>query len=202
VYFALLPLPNPYIVLYIVVNYIGGKMRRFFTENLSPVEFLVLLSLKDGKKHGYGVIKDLQEHFGSSLEVKSGTVYPALRRLEGRGLVQTSFYESEQKEYYAITEEGKSRLEESLAPLEEGLDFSSRYYDFVCRRHPKMGKRFKLHFPEGPLTLDVTDMLAMVAGLPKEKRVEWLEMKKRKLEERLEFIRKLLEKEKGDTQPL
>lgn len=166
-------------------------------QDVSPVEFLILLSLKEGRKHGYGVIKDLQDHFGTTWEVKSGTVYPALRRLESRGFVNTSLDEAEQKEYYDITESGKRKLEEALLPIEEEMHFSSKYFDFIHHRHPGMRRMMKHKFCGGfpfgedfPLSGDDS-----AHGTHHGTRKEWLEKKKKSLEKRLEMVKRALEDE-------
>jgi len=180
-------------------------MRRFFEHNITPVEFLVLLSLKEGKKHGYGVMKDLQENFRNSWEVKSGTIYPALRRLEGRGYVQTSYDEAEQKEYYEVTEEGKHEIEESLTSIAEELGFSSRYFDFISHRFPKMKWRIDRKFSGNEsLEFDPMDhMFEVFSGvLPKREKIEWLEKWEKRLEAKLAKIRHMLSEERkkgGDS---
>jgi DNA-binding PadR family transcriptional regulator len=49
---------------------------------------LILLQLKKGPAHGYDVLQELCKQFGEVWQAKSGTVYPALRRLEEKGLVE------------------------------------------------------------------------------------------------------------------
>jgi len=57
--------------------------------------FLILLSLARGDKHGYGIIKDIATFCGTYLpgdaafgtHLASGIIYPALRRLEDQGLI-------------------------------------------------------------------------------------------------------------------
>jgi DNA-binding PadR family transcriptional regulator len=176
-------------------------MKRLFSQNISPVEFLILLSLKERQKHGYGVMKDLQEHFGSSWEVKSGTVYPALRRLEMRGLVKTSYEESEQKEYYAITPEGTREIEESLTTLAEEVGLSSRYFDYISQRLPKLAFRRKAMcgFAEKePSDFDsMGNMIDMFSEmLPREAKMEWLEKWEKRLEDKLAKIRHMLSEER------
>lgn len=52
----------------------------------------VLLSvLESGPRHGYAVIEALQARSGGELDLPTGTVYPALRRLERAGYVHSSW---------------------------------------------------------------------------------------------------------------
>ena len=53
---------------------------------LTPITFHVLLAVVDAPRHGYGIMKHVEESSGKS--VGPGTVYGALRRLAHEGLVQ------------------------------------------------------------------------------------------------------------------
>ena len=48
---------------------------------------LVLAVLEDGPRHGYAIIEALGARSGGALDLPTGTVYPALRRLERAGLL-------------------------------------------------------------------------------------------------------------------
>ena len=79
---------------------------------LRPVEFLILLSLAPGERHGYGIIQDAQaRELGLVPDV--GTLYRALRRLEDQGMVTESGRRpaadanEERRIYYAITPLGR-----------------------------------------------------------------------------------------------
>lgn len=82
-------------------------------EKLSPLsEFslYILLSLYEGEKHGYGVILRTRKYTNGKLELKTATVYAAINRFIGYGLVKYS-RDHEGKKYYKITEDGKKFLE-------------------------------------------------------------------------------------------
>jgi DNA-binding PadR family transcriptional regulator len=55
------------------------------------LDALLLASLEDGPRHGYAVIEALRQATGGRLELPSGTIYPALRRLEQAGLITGSW---------------------------------------------------------------------------------------------------------------
>ena len=69
---------------------------------------LILASLADGPKHGYALIKDIEEFAGARLG--PGTLYAALSRLESRGLVQP-LPEQDRRRPYRLTAAGLARLE-------------------------------------------------------------------------------------------
>ena len=52
---------------------------------------LLLAALEDGPRHGYAVIEILRQSTGGRLDLPTGTIYPALRRLEQAGLITGSW---------------------------------------------------------------------------------------------------------------
>ena len=60
---------------------------------VSPLQFLLLLQLNKGPKYGYEMLKFLRDEFQGVWDVKTGSVYPALRSLESRGFVETTMKE-------------------------------------------------------------------------------------------------------------
>ena len=68
---------------------------------------LVLTSLAEGPKHGYAIIKDLQQSAGVTLG--AGTLYAVLARLEDRGMIEPLPAE-ERRRPYRLTGEGESAL--------------------------------------------------------------------------------------------
>lgn len=68
-----------------------------------------MLATLDGKAfHGYAIIEALQQRSGGALDLPTGTVYPALRRLERAGFVQSewSTVGGRQRRTYRLTETG------------------------------------------------------------------------------------------------
>jgi DNA-binding PadR family transcriptional regulator len=82
--------------------------------------FLVLVALAAGRLHGYGVIQSVAELSDGRVRLRPGTVYGALDRLEGEGLVTEDGSEIEggrQRRYYRITPPGLAALEEETQRL-------------------------------------------------------------------------------------
>ena len=102
-------------------------------ERISPVQFLILLQLRKESMYGYEILKALREHFGDIWEPKTGTIYPALRRLEARDFVQTEL--KEDKEFYSLTEKGREILKGANGLLEGDLEFAEKYYRFLTPLH-------------------------------------------------------------------
>jgi len=50
-------------------------------------EFLILSSLRNGKKHGYQLTLEIEEHSDGYFQLAFGTLYPILHKLESDGLI-------------------------------------------------------------------------------------------------------------------
>ncbi len=76
---------------------------------------LVLQLLNEKKMYGYQLVKEMEARSNHTLQVKEGTLYPALHKLEEQGYVE-SFWEQQEKsparKYYEITEAGQTILSE------------------------------------------------------------------------------------------
>lgn len=79
------------------------------------LDMLVLKALARGAKHGYGVAEWIHESSSDVLHVEEGALYPALHRLELKGLLSAEWGTSENNrraKYYSLTVAGRKRLEE------------------------------------------------------------------------------------------
>ncbi|PWJ24643.1 DNA-binding PadR family transcriptional regulator [Branchiibius hedensis] len=89
---------------------------------------LYLLALLDqGPRHGYDIIRDLEERFGGLYTPSAGTVYPRLAKLEEDGLVSRT--DDGRKATYVITDAGRQEVrdrKEDLGELQADLDRSAR----------------------------------------------------------------------------
>jgi DNA-binding PadR family transcriptional regulator len=76
---------------------------------LTPALFHVLLSLADGQKHGYAILKDISERTGGQVELSTGTLYGILKRLVEEGLARPSALGStDRRRAYRLTALGRS----------------------------------------------------------------------------------------------
>ena len=72
---------------------------------------LILQTLQRGPQHGYAITQALRARSSEVLQVETGSLYPALHRLERQGFVSAKWGETEQKQrgkFYSITG-GRSR---------------------------------------------------------------------------------------------
>lgn len=87
--------------------------------NISPVEESILTILAEYELYGLEIIEALEKGSGGKLKVGFGTLYPALRRLERKGFVETRWGDETPEErggarrkYYTISPEGAEVLRE------------------------------------------------------------------------------------------
>jgi PadR family transcriptional regulator PadR len=79
------------------------------------LDLLILKALARGSMHGYGVAEWIHESSQDVLRVEEGALYPALHRLELRGLLSAEWGTSDNNrraKYYALTAAGRRRLAE------------------------------------------------------------------------------------------
>jgi PadR family transcriptional regulator, regulatory protein PadR len=82
------------------------------------LETLVLKALALEPRHGYAIARWLEDTTGDVLQVEDGSLYPALYRMEQRGLIQASWGTSElgrKAKFYRMTPAGRKRLSASTA---------------------------------------------------------------------------------------
>jgi PadR family transcriptional regulator, regulatory protein PadR len=78
------------------------------------MEMLILKALARGPMHGYGVAEWIEQTSQQVLKVEEGALYPALHRLELRGLLGARWGASENNrraKFYQLTAEGRKRLD-------------------------------------------------------------------------------------------
>lgn len=77
------------------------------------IELLVLKSVSWRPMHGYAIAKWIQDTTEDALRVEEGSLYPALHRLEDKGLIEAKWGQSESKrqaKFYSLTPRGRAAL--------------------------------------------------------------------------------------------
>ena len=79
---------------------------------LTPALFHVLLSLADGEKHGYAILKEVEARTDGAVRLSTGTLYGIIKRLLVEGLIVESrrrpaSNDDERRRYYRMTEFGR-----------------------------------------------------------------------------------------------
>lgn len=81
------------------------------------LDVLILKTLSWGPLHGYGVSRAIRRATGDVLTVEEGALYPALRRLEARGLAEATWGTTDtgrEARFYRLTDAGTATLEAEL----------------------------------------------------------------------------------------
>ena len=77
------------------------------------LDMLILQTLQWGPQHGYGISQAIRGRSGDVLQVETGSLYPALHRLEKQGWVMSQWKQTESNQrakYYRLTPAGKRQL--------------------------------------------------------------------------------------------
>ena len=83
----------------------GGRSRFFES---GEVRLALLSLLSEGPKHGYQLMKELEERSGGLYRASAGSVYPTLQQLEDEGLIMAELRDG--KRIFSITESGRVEL--------------------------------------------------------------------------------------------
>lgn len=81
------------------------------------LEMLLLAALEAKPAHGYRVVETLRQRSGGTFDLPEGTLYPALHRLEGAGLVTSAWSDEtgRRRRVYQLTAKGRRSLAERQA---------------------------------------------------------------------------------------
>jgi transcriptional regulator len=77
------------------------------------LDLLILQTLARGEQHGHGISQAIRARSGELLSVETGSLYPALHRLEKKGWLGAEWKSSENNQrakYYRLTKAGRKQL--------------------------------------------------------------------------------------------
>jgi DNA-binding PadR family transcriptional regulator len=83
---------------------------------LSPIVYHMLLALFDGEKHGYGIMKTVEDDTNGQMSIPLGTLYGSIKRMLAAGLIAETGErpdpesDDERRRYYQITGFGQQVL--------------------------------------------------------------------------------------------
>jgi DNA-binding PadR family transcriptional regulator len=81
--------------------------------DLRPASYFVLASLLDGPLHGYAIATRAEELSDGEVRITAGTLYGALERMAGQGLVQVDREETVEgrlRRYYRLSDQGRDAV--------------------------------------------------------------------------------------------
>jgi len=95
----------------------GGPVRgRVFGHG--DLKLVILSLLAEKPRHGYEIIRELEDRVGGDYSPSPGTVYPTLSLLEDLGYARSQTEEGNRK-VYEITDEGRRHLEENRSTVDD-----------------------------------------------------------------------------------
>ena len=86
------------------------------------LEMILLKLLSDRPMYGYELVSNLEKRGGESFQLKEGTLYPVLYRLEDDGYIESQWETLERgvpRKYYRLSQAGKDHLELLIGEWQE-----------------------------------------------------------------------------------
>lgn len=93
------------------------------------LDVLILNTLNRRRMHGYAISRRIRDSTDDVLTVEEGALYPALRRLQKKGLLRAEWGTTDtgrEAKFYELTEAGREQLEAQRADWETYVEAMSR----------------------------------------------------------------------------
>jgi DNA-binding PadR family transcriptional regulator len=104
----------------------GGRGGRMFDQG--DLKYVILRLLEEKPRHGYEIIKALEERSGGAYSPSPGTVYPTLTMLEDLGYARGRTEEGGKK-IYEITDEGRAYLAQHATTVDDIFERMTRFVE-------------------------------------------------------------------------
>ena len=111
----------------------SGEMLR------DTLDMLVLKTLQKGPMHGYGIAEFIEERSAEVLRVEEGALYPALHRLELRGLLASEWGVSDNRrraKFYRLTAAGRKQLQSETRDWQQTAAIIARFFEVKAEDLP------------------------------------------------------------------
>jgi transcriptional regulator len=98
------------------------------------LDLLILKTLALGPRHGWAISERLHQISSATLDIRQGSLYPALHRLERRGWIKASWGTSDNNrraKYYELTKRGRARLDAEITAWRKLNDVVSQVLESV-----------------------------------------------------------------------
>ncbi len=146
----------------------GGSrsLRRFFAHG--DLRLVILNLISEKPRHGYDIIKAIEEAVAGVYSPSPGTIYPTLTLLEDLGYVTVAPSDGGGKKLHEITDQGRAFLEANRTALDALLarmEEASRTHESgrapqIVRATENLRLALRLRLSRGPLTPEETDAVA------------------------------------------
>ena len=141
----------------------GRRGERVFDQG--DLRFVILKLISDAPRHGYEIIKAIEDSVGGAYSPSPGVIYPTLTLLEELGYVTVAAAEGGKK-LYSITDAGKAQLEEQKATVEGIFRRMADIYERfdgpsprIARAMQNLGAAIALRMRAGPVSAPELDTL-------------------------------------------
>ena len=112
--------------------------QQFSQQPLTPAVFHILLSLADGEKHGYGIMKNVEAQTHGQIKMGPGTMYGSIKRMLAAGLIEETEerpdpeLDDERRRYYKLTAVGRKVAVAETQRLTQVLKIARQKHITVC----------------------------------------------------------------------
>lgn len=136
----------------------GGRVGRFLEHG--DLRFVVMALIEAQPRHGYELIRELEDRTGGAYRPSPGVIYPTLSLLEDEGFVQPAAAEGARK-LYEITEDGRAALDKERTTVEavfarmagaQDQAQASRSGPRIRRAMMNLGAAVKIRLSSGDIT--------------------------------------------------
>ena len=93
------------------------------SKNMTQAAFFVLTALADQPRHGYGILREVEDLSDGTVQLRVGTLYGVLDRLTADGLIvldREEVHEGRLRRYYRLTGEGTAALDAEAERMAAG----------------------------------------------------------------------------------
>ncbi len=103
------------------------------TVNLTPAMVHILIALLEGERHGYAIMRAIDEITAGEMRIGPGTLYTSIRKLLDAGLIgesgerPDSMDDDERRRYYRLSAEGRRAASQEIDRLSRLLRFAKRH---------------------------------------------------------------------------
>ena len=94
---------------------------------LTPTVFHMLLALADGEKHGYGIMRAVEDETQGQMQIRTGSLYGSIRRMIEAELIEETNerpdpeLDDERRRYYGLTDFGRRVLTAEAARIAQAM---------------------------------------------------------------------------------
>ena len=115
----------------------GGRVGRFLEHG--DLRFIVLALIAEQPRHGYELIKELEDRTGGAYRPSPGVIYPTLSLLEDEGLIQAAAGETARK-LFEPTEAGRAALAQNQAGVDAVFARMAEAAEGADTTRPRVGR--------------------------------------------------------------